>query len=316
MNVQKSRTPLVFTNVAFEDYIDSFSPSKEKDSIPRKFMSQSQIGIFRFGHSETQENCAFVCIVRPLERKLSSEAPEFIPRYMFEYSSDNSDFLETPNPESFCWEQSLNKPKIFLPQTLKMRFSQIQNLKYVQISMPKSLSNDLHSEFSTSNTSEHDSMSDSEESPTQAIATDIYVHTPIKQELNNAPMVLSNPRIDIPICPSFKNMNITIMSSVDLERREKEQRQQLLLNDQSSLRLKPKFTRKQKEKWPQTNFDFVTKRPCVSTWVVDSGCSRHMTGTLKLLSSYIKQEGSSVAFGGNQKGKTRSHKNIPSFCSS
>ena len=45
-----SRTPLIMTNVAFEDYIDSFSPSEKKDTIPRKFMSQSQKGIFRFGN--------------------------------------------------------------------------------------------------------------------------------------------------------------------------------------------------------------------------------------------------------------------------
>ncbi|KAJ9558020.1 hypothetical protein OSB04_012634 [Centaurea solstitialis] len=48
-------------------------------------------------------------------------------------------------------------------------------------------------------------------------------------------------------------------------------------------------------------------KPRVSTWVVDSGCSRHMTGTLELLSSYIKQEGSYVAFGGNQKGRIKGY---------
>lgn len=32
-----------------------------------------------------------------------------------------------------------------------------------------------------------------------------------------------------------------------------------------------------------------------------------MTGTQELLSSYIKQEGSSVAFGGNQKGKIKGY---------
>ena len=45
----------------------------------------------------------------------------------------------------------------------------------------------------------------------------------------------------------------------------------------------------------------------MSTWVVDSGCSRHMTGTLELLSSNMQQEGSSVAFGGNQKGKIKGY---------
>ncbi|KAJ9553558.1 LOW QUALITY PROTEIN: hypothetical protein OSB04_017603 [Centaurea solstitialis] len=43
----------------------------------------------------------------------------------------------------------------------------------------------------------------------------------------------------------------------------------------------------------------------VPTWYVDSGCSRHMTGLIELLSSYVNKEGSSMAFGGNQKGKIK-----------
>ncbi|KAJ9539014.1 hypothetical protein OSB04_031747 [Centaurea solstitialis] len=45
----------------------------------------------------------------------------------------------------------------------------------------------------------------------------------------------------------------------------------------------------------------------VSTWYVDSGCSSHMTNTLELLSSYVNKEGSSMAFGGNQKGKIKEY---------
>ncbi|KAJ9544708.1 hypothetical protein OSB04_024415 [Centaurea solstitialis] len=45
------------------------------------------------------------------------------------------------------------------------------------------------------------------------------------------------------------------------------------------------------------------KKQHVSTWYVDSGWSRQMTGTLELLTSYVKKEGSSVAFGSNQKRK-------------
>ena len=41
-------------------------------------MTQEQIGIFRFGHLETQTDKAFVCIVTP-EKKLSSEAADFVP---------------------------------------------------------------------------------------------------------------------------------------------------------------------------------------------------------------------------------------------
>ncbi|KAJ9539028.1 hypothetical protein OSB04_031761 [Centaurea solstitialis] len=57
----------------------------------------------------------------------------------------------------------------------------------------------------------------------------------------------------------------------------------------------------------QKGSNFKWRKPRVSTWVVDSGCSRHMTGTLELLSSYIQQEDSSVAFRGNQKGKIKGY---------
>ncbi|KAJ9545061.1 hypothetical protein OSB04_024768 [Centaurea solstitialis] len=49
------------------------------------------------------------------------------------------------------------------------------------------------------------------------------------------------------------------------------------------------------------------KQKHVSTWYIDSGCSRHMTRTLELLSHYVNKEGSSVAFGGNQKGKIKGY---------
>ncbi|KAJ9547256.1 hypothetical protein OSB04_019799 [Centaurea solstitialis] len=63
-----------------------------------------------------------------------------------------------------------------------------------------------------------------------------------------------------------------------------------------------------KEKLLKVNKELEDKNiPRVSTWVVDSGCSRHMTGTLELLTSYIKQEGSSMAFGGNQKGRIKGY---------
>ena len=66
------------TNIRFDNYIESFSPSGKRSFIPKKYMTQKQIGIFRFGHPETQSNEAFVCIVSP-EKKLSPNAPEFIP---------------------------------------------------------------------------------------------------------------------------------------------------------------------------------------------------------------------------------------------
>ena len=65
------------TNVKFDDYIKSFFPFEKRNFIPKKYMTQEQIGIFKFGHPETQTDEAFVCIINPI--KLSPEAPEFIP---------------------------------------------------------------------------------------------------------------------------------------------------------------------------------------------------------------------------------------------
>ncbi|KAJ9562008.1 hypothetical protein OSB04_007168 [Centaurea solstitialis] len=98
----------------------------------------------------------------------------------------------------------------------------------------------------------------------------------------------------------------------------------------------PKLSRAEKEKWIDTNQTSVSahagnsmrrepqkkknflknkdprfvrnlKQKHVSTWYIDSGWSRHMTGTLELLSHYVNKEGSSVAFGGNQKGKIKGY---------
>ena len=66
------------TNVRFEDYVESFSPSDKRNFIPKKYMTQRQIDLFRFGYLETQSDEAFVCIITP-EKKLSLNAPEYIP---------------------------------------------------------------------------------------------------------------------------------------------------------------------------------------------------------------------------------------------
>ena len=46
----------------------------------------------------------------------------------------------------------------------------------------------------------------------------------------------------------------------------------------------------------------------MSTWYVDSGCSRHMTGNKELLYEYEeKQGGGSVTFGDDRKGQIIGH---------
>ena len=66
------------TNVRFDDYIESFTPSEKRNFIPKKHTTQKQICLFRFGYPETQSDEAFVCIISP-EKKLSPDAPEYTP---------------------------------------------------------------------------------------------------------------------------------------------------------------------------------------------------------------------------------------------
>ncbi|KAJ9556551.1 hypothetical protein OSB04_011165 [Centaurea solstitialis] len=42
-------------------------------------------------------------------------------------------------------------------------------------------------------------------------------------------------------------------------------------------------------------------------WYLDSGCSRHMTGSKSVLSNYREEKGPAVTFGGNGKGQTRGY---------
>ncbi|KAJ9556367.1 hypothetical protein OSB04_010981 [Centaurea solstitialis] len=42
-------------------------------------------------------------------------------------------------------------------------------------------------------------------------------------------------------------------------------------------------------------------------WYLDSGCSRHMTGSKSVLSNYCEERGPAVTFGGNGKGQTRGY---------
>ncbi|KAI3732712.1 hypothetical protein L1987_63919 [Smallanthus sonchifolius] len=46
----------------------------------------------------------------------------------------------------------------------------------------------------------------------------------------------------------------------------------------------------------------ATKEDYHNTWYVDSGCSRHMTGNIRLLEDVINIDGGYVAFAGNKGG--------------
>ena len=45
-------------------------------------------------------------------------------------------------------------------------------------------------------------------------------------------------------------------------------------------------------------------------WYLDSGCSRHMTGSKSLLEDYVKKTGPAVTYGDNGKGFTKGYGNI------
>ncbi|KAJ9544629.1 hypothetical protein OSB04_024336 [Centaurea solstitialis] len=64
-----------------------------------------------------------------------------------------------------------------------------------EVSMPNSSVNEICIDFSNSNTSNHESLSDFEESPTQVIETDIITHMSIGQEmhLHNSSYLLRHP---------------------------------------------------------------------------------------------------------------------------
>ncbi|KAJ9546442.1 hypothetical protein OSB04_018985 [Centaurea solstitialis] len=247
MNIQRSSTPLIFTNVAFDDYIDSFSPSMKKTLIPRKFMSQSQMGVFRFGQPETQEDCAFVCIVKPLERKLSSEALEFYPK---NESKCSSDIPESSNTKSLCWEPSLNDSNT------------LRNLGGLVLIDRDLLTSD----------SDNEEFLDRESDTESEICSEVSMPEKIKEGVN-------------------------------------QQRHKNNFKKESRIGQKSCNEKPNPRKGSNNHFSvpFFENIPRVSTWVVDSGCSRHMTGTLELLTSYIKQEGSFVACWGNQKGRIKGY---------
>ncbi|KAJ9544187.1 hypothetical protein OSB04_023894 [Centaurea solstitialis] len=92
--------------VAFDDSEDEPSSVewRKSESVTKKLVPQSQLGIFEFGNSSTQEDCDFQCTVKPFEKKLSPCAFEFIPRHLTEEfeKSVNSD-----NIEFFCENETI-----------------------------------------------------------------------------------------------------------------------------------------------------------------------------------------------------------------
>lgn len=47
--------------------------------------------------------------------------------------------------------------------------------------------------------------------------------------------------------------------------------------------------------------------PQNAVWYLDSGCSRHMTGSRDLLQEFVEKDGPQVTFGDNSRGKTKGY---------
>ncbi|KAJ9552994.1 hypothetical protein OSB04_017039 [Centaurea solstitialis] len=241
-------------------------------------MTQSQLGVFEFGNPKTQENCVFSCKVKPIQDGLSSSAPEFISKHLSETSEKS---VTSDGAESLCEENS------------EEELSNTQGFEYTQ-SYRDLFSSDSEEE----NISNLEVISCSEEIPQSfSELTSEYDH------LRNFNDISDQDSNHVSLKEEFSNTKTLISQVFELP--------------------EPRFTREEKGKWVESNKSSVTviagnsmrrdpqkkskKRKHVSTWYVDSGCSRHMTGTLELLSHYVNKEGSSVASGGNQKGKIKGY---------
>ncbi|KAJ9566532.1 hypothetical protein OSB04_002498 [Centaurea solstitialis] len=306
LNKPESKTPLIFTNVALEDYIDSFSPSEKSESIPSKFETQSQLGIFEFGNSSTQENYDFQCIVKPLEKQLSSCAPAFIPRELKE-ASEKSVCLN--DIECLCEDQLIKDSSNVETNSLTdlvldsemVTCSEYTSSSYtthplvVELTEPKLSRAEKEKWIDTNQTSVSAHAGNSEKEPRF-----------VRESCTKIPKTRkgSNSLNSVPI---FENFNEKFKSlSYNSEFCECVNLMHVLSNhfhNSSCLVLNHRGPSSRDFKGHFGN----SKQKHVSTWYIDSGCSRHMTGTLELLSHYVNKEGSSVAFGGNQKGKIKGY---------
>ena len=87
-------------------------------------MTQKQIGIFRFGHLESQCNEPFVCIVTP-EKKLSPNVPEFKPT-MHSAQSENYLFFFYLSRKNFDTDDD-ESVSTYEDQTSTNRYFQCSN---------------------------------------------------------------------------------------------------------------------------------------------------------------------------------------------
>ena len=193
-----------------------------------------------------------------------------MPRKITEYVTINSNLTEPSDSDTLCQEKFFTEPsniiqslsssaitdRDLLTSDSEEDVSDSEFESCSEISMPSSSVYDTCNESSNVDILEHESLSEYEESPTQAIETDIVAHKSVGQEMVNIPITtiaLTNKKTGVMICPDFTDMCIIVITSLDLEKREKEKERQSRSKCSTSETQRPKFTWQQKMKWPQTN---------------------------------------------------------------
>ncbi|KAJ9544415.1 hypothetical protein OSB04_024122 [Centaurea solstitialis] len=102
LNKPESKTPLISQMLHLKITLIPSHHLKRVSQLLRN--TQSQLGIFEFGNSSTQEDCDFQCRVKPFEKKLSPCASEYIPRHL---TDESEKFVNSDNIEFFCENETI-----------------------------------------------------------------------------------------------------------------------------------------------------------------------------------------------------------------
>ncbi|KAJ9546486.1 LOW QUALITY PROTEIN: hypothetical protein OSB04_019029 [Centaurea solstitialis] len=292
-------------NMGRRDYIDSFSSSEKSKSVTKKLVTQNQLGIFEFGNSSTQEDCDFQCTVKPFEKKLSPCASEFIPRHLTEESekSVNSDnielFCENETIQDFSEIETNSSTDTALDSEMvtcsEYTSSSDSNPFVVELTKPKFSRKEKEKWIDTNQTSVSAHAGNSMRRELQKKKNFLKNKEPrlVRKSCTKMPKAMKGS-ILLNSVPIFENFNEKFKSlSCQTEFCKCVNLMHALSNhfhNSSCLVLNHRG---------QSSRDF---KGHFGNSVYQKRCSRHMTGTLELLSHYVNKEGSSVAFGGKIKG--------------
>ncbi|KAI3692681.1 hypothetical protein L6452_32502 [Arctium lappa] len=267
------RKPLQMLNVWYENNdLPSALPSKRK-SIPKKYLSQKQIGVFKFGHPETQTQMDFMCMMVP-KKELSSDAPEFVPASVEEKLFKR--FLESDLRRTYE-NHFLNQP--YLTSEIEEIFEQdlLNCLSVLMVipciskylNVPKDTTNEQSDVFPESHALIHKDFLDTD--PESESESSVEVETS-SMELEMVTCGLEEYRLPsgilnkivapkrrttgIPIWPDFLDMCLQAKTSIEVENLKNEK----IKITQTSKAPKPvnltkpfqeKLTWQQKAKWPK-----------------------------------------------------------------